>query len=69
MEPIAHSATPSASDQNPPPPCISSTTEQIATTNSSSCCSLTISGGATLRTIKLLPQIWVRIPPARFCDI
>ena len=26
MEPIARSAIPSASDQNPPPPCISSTT-------------------------------------------
>src|SRR5579872_4359366 len=58
-------AMPSASVQKLAEVCISSTTDASARANSSICCSLTMSGGAALSTIKLLPQICVRNSASR----
>src|SRR6267154_4034283 len=57
----ARRAMPSASVQNAGDVSASSTTSRIARTNSSSCSAVAISGGAAFRTIKLFPQICVRI--------
>src|SRR5260370_22155267 len=45
--------------------CAISTTSRMASTYSSSCSEVAISGGAAFRTMKLLPQICVRMPFSR----
>src|SRR5713226_4598191 len=54
-----------ASVQNAGEFCAISTTSRMASTYSSSCSEVTISGGAAFRTMKLLPQICVRMPFSR----
>ncbi len=62
---MARRPIPSASVQNESELCIRSTTSRAALTNLSTCSSVTTSGGATFRTMKLLPQTCVRMPWSR----